>query len=192
MKRQGKNMSTQTPERSEARRSNASESEFSVRSNRLFAVVAIVAMVVGGFSVLGGIGGAIYTYQQAAVENIVTPDDARIAEAPVRGPLTMWAQSDIITEHQLDRTGGQRYAEMEREVQQVDEDGTPMVDENGDPVMGPNMERMSWIDATSLTTVLSMGILAYAFSAFAIAVGATLVALGLVVFKLRRSAAALV
>jgi hypothetical protein len=192
MKRQGKQMSTQTPERSEARRSTASETEFSVRSNRLFAVVAIVAMVVGGFSVLGGIAGAIYTYQQAAVENIVTPDDARIAEAPVRGPLTMWAQSDIITEHQLDRTGGQRYAEMEREVQQVDEDGTPMVDENGDPVMGPNMERLSWIDATSLTTVLGMGILAYAFSAFAIAVGLTLVALGLVVFKLRRSAAALV
>jgi hypothetical protein len=184
-------MSTQTPERSEARRSTATESEFNVRSNRLFAVVAIVAMVVGGFSVLGGIAGSIYTYQQAAVENIVTPDDARIAEAPVRGPLTMWAQSDIITQHQLDRTEGQRYAEMDREVQQVDEAGTPMVDENGDPVMGPNMDRMSWIDATSLTTVLGMGILAYALSAFAIAVGLTLVGLGLVVFKLRRSAAAL-
>jgi hypothetical protein len=72
--------------------------------------------VVGIGSILGGLGGAIYTYQSAAVENITTPDDAVIAEVPVRGPLTMWAQSDIITHHQLDRTEGLRYAEMDRMV----------------------------------------------------------------------------
>jgi hypothetical protein len=185
-------MSTQTPERTQGRALSAPDVELNLRPNRLFAAVAILAMVVGGFSILGGIGGAIYTYQSAAVENIVTPDDARIAEAPVRGPLTMWAQSDIITQHQLDRTEGLRYAEMDREVQMVDEAGNPMVDEAGDPVMGPNQDRLSWIDATSLTTVLGMGIMAYALSAFAIAVGATMLALGLVVFKLRRATAAIV
>ena len=161
-------MSTQTPERASSKAGQAPDVELKLRPSKLFTIVAIFAFVVGGFSALGGIGGAVYTYQQAAVENITTPGDAAIAEAPVRGPLTMWAQADIITEHQLDRTEGLRYAEMDRE----------------------HPDRMSWIDATALTTVLSLGIISYAFSAFAFAVGAVLIGMGLVVLKLRRTAAA--
>lgn len=164
--------------------------ELKLRPNRLFTLVAIAAIVVGAFSALGGFGGLVYTYQQAAVEGIITPDDARIAEAPVRGPLTMWAQSDIITFHQLDSTEGLRYAEMERMVPMVDEAGEVVLDETGEVVLVPNEARLSWIDATTLTTVLGMGILAYAFSAFAIAVGAILIGLGLVVLRLRRDAVA--
>ena len=172
----------------EAEARTAPAVELELRPNRLFTFVAIFAMVIGIGSILGGIAGATYTYQSAAVENIVTPDDAVFAEVPVRGPLSMWSQSDIITKHQLDRTEGLRYAEMEREVPQVDEDGAPVLDEAGEPVMVPNQARLSWLDATALTTVLGMGILAYAFSAFAIAVGATLLGLGWVVLKLRRMA----
>jgi hypothetical protein len=156
--------------------------------SKTVAVVAILAMVVGIGSMLGGIGGAIFTWQQAAVENITTPDDARIAEAPVRGPLTMWAQADIITHHQLDRTEGLRYAEMDRMVPAVDEAGEPVIGEDGEPVMVPNETRLSWIDATSLTTVLNLGIMAYALAAFAFVVGATLFGIGLVLHQLRRSA----
>jgi hypothetical protein len=182
-------MSTQTP--APVEHNVSATSEFDVRPHKLFTIVALMAFIIGGFSALGGLGGIVYTYQQAAVENITTPDDAVIAEAPVRGPLTMWAQSDIITEHQLNRTEGQRYAEMDREVPVVDEAGQPVLDEAGDPVMGPNQDRLSWIDATALTTVLGVGIMAYALSAFAIAMGAMTIAFGLVVFKLRRSAYAL-
>ena len=170
----------------EAKASQAPAVELDLRPNKLFTFVAIFAIVVGLGSVLGGIAGATFTYQQAAVENIVTPDDAILAEVPVRGPLSMYAQSDIITHHQLERTEGLRYAEMDREVPMVDEDGAPVLDENGDPVMGPNEARLSWIDATSLTTVLNMGIMAYALAAFAIVVGTTLALLGLIVLKLRR------
>lgn len=158
-------MSTLTPTRTTA--GTAAAPELELRASKLFTVVAILALVVGGLSALGGIGGIVYTYQQAAVENITTPGDAAIPDAPVRGPLTMWAQSDIITEHQLDSTDGQHFAEMDRE--------------------DPN--RSSWFDATTLTTALGLGILSYAFSAFAIAVGAVLVAMGLIVLKLRRTAA---
>ena len=182
-------MSTQTPAPTEQQVETTTE--FDVRPHKLFTIVALLAFVVGGFSALGGLGGIVYTYQQAAVENITTPDDARIAEAPVRGPLTMWAQSDIITQHQLDRTEGQRYAEMDREAPQVDEAGQPVLDDAGEPVMGPNMDRLSWIDATALTTVLGVGILSYAFSAFAIAAGAVFIGLGLIVLKLRKTAYAL-
>jgi hypothetical protein len=183
-------VSTKSPERTEPQAVQAPDVELHLRPNRLFTFVAILALAVGFGSVLGGIAGAAYTYQQASVENIITPDDAAIAEAPVRGPRTMWAQSDIITTHQLERTEGLRFAEMEREVPMVDEAGEPVLDEAGDPVMGPNEARMSWIDATSLTTVLGLGIMAYALSAFAIVVGFTLAALGLVVLKLRKDVAA--
>jgi hypothetical protein len=181
-------MSIRTPDRAEAQAIQAPDVELTLRPNKLFTFVAILAMVVGGGSVLGGIAGAVYTYQEAAVENIVTPDDAVFPGVDVRGPLSMWAQSDIIVQHQLDRTEGQRYAEMDREVPQIDEaTGEVVVDEAGEPVMVPNEARLSWIDATSLTTVLGVGIMAYALSAFAIVVGLTMAALGLVVYKLRRS-----
>jgi hypothetical protein len=177
-------MATQIEDRTEGRPLEAPELE-SLRPDKLLSIVALIALVVGGFSALGGIVGAVYTYQQAAVEQIVTPDDAMIASADVRGPLTMWAQADIITQHQLDRTEGLRYAEMPREVQQVDEAGQPMVDEAGDPVMGPNQDRLSWIDATALTSVLNLGIMAYALSAFAVAIGVTISLLGLALLRLR-------
>jgi hypothetical protein len=170
----------------EAAATEAPAVELQLRPNRLFTFVAIFAMVIGLGSMLAGIAGAAFTYQQAAVENIVTPDDAILPEVPVRGPLSMYAQSDIITQHQLDRTEGLRYAEMDREVPMVDESGAPIVDEAGEPVMGPNEARLSWIDATSLTTVLNVGIMAYALAAFAIVVGATLALLGLIVLRLRR------
>ena len=165
--------------------------KLSVGSQKVFAVIAIFAMVVGIGSVLGGIGGAVYTWDQAAAQDITTPDDARFSEVPVRGPLSMWAQSDIITQHQLDSTEGLYYSQMEREVPVVDEAGEPVLDENGEPVMGPNEARLSWIDATALTTSLNLGVMAYALSAFAIVAGLTLAALGWVVLRLRRATVAL-
>lgn len=133
--------------------------------------------------------GITNPHHQAVVENINTPGDAVIAEAPVRGPLTMWAQSEAITRYQLDRTEGLRYAEMPRLIEQVDpEAGGVIIGEDGEPVMVSNDVRLSWIDATALTTVLGLGNICYAFSAFAMVVGRALMGLGWVVLKLRRSA----
>lgn len=163
----------------------------SLGNHRLLAAVAIFAMVIGGGSLLGGVFGAAYTWNQAAVQDITTPDDARFAEVPVRGPLSMWAQSDIITHHQLDTTEGLYYAQMERMVPAVDEDGNAILDESGEQLMVPNEARASWISATSLTTALGLGILSYAVSAFAIVVGLVLLAMGWVVLRLRRATVAL-
>jgi hypothetical protein len=152
------------------------------------AFAGILALVVGFGSFAGGLFGAWYTYDQAAAQNVVTPDDAAIPETPVRGPFTMWAQSDIITHHQLDNTGGLYYAEMEREIPQLDEAGQPVLDENGEPVMVPNEARASWINATALTTALGLGIVSYALSAFAIAVGVTLMVAGYAFLRIRKRA----
>lgn len=153
--------------------------------SRLFAFIATFAIVLGAGSMLGGLGGAIYTWDQAAAQNVTTPEDAMFSEVPVRGPLSMWAQADIITHHQLERTEGLYYAEMERMVPATDEAGQPLLDEAGETVMVPNEARASWLDATTLTTSLSMGIMAYAVSAFAFLIGAFMVALGFGFLKLR-------
>lgn len=149
-------------------------------------VAGILALAVGFGSMAGGVFGAWYTWDQAAAQDVTTPDDAAIPEADVRGPFTMWAQADIITHHQLDRTDGLYYAQMDRFVPQVDEAGEVVVDEDGEPVMVPNEARASWFDATTLTTALSLGIVSYALSAFAFVVGLTLVFSGLVFVMIRR------
>ena len=182
--------STSTEGRTTGKAVEAPDAELNGTKTTLFSVIAYFAVIVGLFSLLGGMFGIGYTYQQAAVENINTPGDAVIAEAPVRGPLTMWAQSEVITRHQLDRTEGLRYAEMPRLIEQVDpETGEVVIGEDGEPVMVSNDVRLSWIDATALTTVLGLGIISYAFSAFAMVVGLALMGLGWVVLKLRKSAA---
>lgn len=154
---------------------------------RLMAIVGILTLVVGIGSLAGGVFGAVYTWGQAVEENITTPDDAVFPEVPVRGPMSMYAQAEIIEHHQLDSTGGLRYAEMPRQVPQVDEAGNEVVGEDGQPVMVPNAARASWITATSLTTALNVGLLAYALSAFALVVGIALIASGLTFLSLRKA-----
>jgi hypothetical protein len=138
-----------------------------------------MAIVIGVGSVGGGIFGAWYTYDHAVAQNVVTPDDAVIPETPVRGPFTMWAQADIITHHQLENTGGLYYAEMDREVPQLDESGAAVLDENGEAVM---------VNATALTTVLGLGIVSYALAAFAFMVGLTLIVVGYTFLRIRKRA----
>lgn len=163
-------------------------SEPTTKRSTLLLVAGILALAVGVGAVAGGIFGIVYTWDQAVAQNVVTPDDAAIAETAVRGPFTMWAQADIITTHQLDNTGGLYYAEMPREVPQVDETGATVLDENGDPVMVPNEARASWFNPLVLTTALNLGILAYALSAVAIAVGLTLAVVGFVFLRIRSRA----
>jgi hypothetical protein len=103
----------------------------------------------------------------------------------------MWAQADIITKHQLNRTEGLRYAEMPGRIPQLDEAGQPVIGADGEPVLIPNADRASWINATALTTVLNMGLMAYMLSLFAIVMGATVAGLGWVVLRLSRSPALL-
>jgi hypothetical protein len=154
---------------------------------RLLAIVGILTLVVGIGSFAGGVFGAVYTWNQAAAENITTPDDAFFPEVPLRGPFSMWAQADIIEHHQLDATEGLRYSEMPRQVASVDEAGNPVIGEDGEPVMVANAARASWITATTLMTALNLGVLAYALSAFALVVGITMIASGVTFLSLRKA-----
>ncbi len=123
-----------------------------------------VAIVAGVVMVIGSLWGVSFTYKNITQEKIVTPDDASIPGVPLRGPLTLKAQADIIRAHTLETTGGKTYAEMPRQIAKLDELGNPIVDEEGKQVMVPNEGRNIWITATTLTTALNLGILTYAFS----------------------------
>lgn len=158
------------------------------RTGLILAIAGVLALVVGFGSLAGGLFGIWYTYDQAVAQDVTTPDDAAIPETPVRGPFTMWAQSDIITHHQLDNTEGLYYSQMEREVPQVDENGEVVLDENGEAVMVPNAARASWLNAITLTTALGLGIVSYALSGFAVAMGVTLIVVGYTFFHIRRKA----
>jgi hypothetical protein len=158
-----------------------------VGRRRLLTIVGILTLVVGIGSLAGGVFGAVYTWNQAATENITTPDDAIFPEVPLRGPLSMFAQADIIEHHQMDTTEGLRYSEMERQVAQVDEAGNAVIGEDGEPVMVANAARASWITATTLITALNVGLLAYALSAFALVVGITMIASGMTFLSLRKA-----
>ena len=158
------------------------------RTALILAIAGVMALVVGFGSLVGGFFGIWYTYDQAVAQDITTPDDAVIPETPVRGPFTMWAQSDIITHHQLDNTDGLYYSQMERTVPEVDENGEAVLDESGEAVMVPNEARAGWITATTLTTALGLGIVSYALSGFAVAMGVTLIVVGYTFLHIRRKA----
>ncbi len=164
------------------------EDTTSHRKSPLLLIAAIVALAVGFCALAGGVFGAWYTWDQAVAQDVTTPDDAAIPETAVRGPFTMWAQSDIITHHQLESTEGLYYAQMPRTVPQVDENGAAVLDENGEQVMVPNEARASWMSATTLTTALGLGIVAYALSAFAMVVGLTPMVVGYVFLQIRKKA----
>lgn len=148
---------------------------------------SFLAIAAGVVLILGGIWGVSFTYQNIARENIVTPEDASIPSAPVRGPMTLKAQADIIREHALKMTDGKTYSEMPRQVESVDEAGNVILDEEGNAVMVPNKARDTWVTVTALTTALNLGILTYAFSAFTILMGAISVWTGFVFFTLSNS-----
>lgn len=147
---------------------------------------AFLAIVAGIILVGGGLWGISFTYQNIAREKIVTPEDASIPNKPVADPFTLKAQADIIRKHALKMTGDKTYAQMPRQVEQLDNNGKPVLNEKGEKVMVPNKARDTWITVTALTTALNLGILTYAFSAFTILMGLISVWTGLVFMALSK------
>lgn len=147
---------------------------------KLLNISSRLTVIVGIGLIVGGIWGIYFTYQSIARENIVTPLDASISGRPVRGPLTLKAQSDIIRHHTLTITGNKTFAEMPRQIDKIDEKGQPVLDAEGKSVMVDNTARDIWITATALTTALNLGILTYALSGLVILFGLTLILIGII------------
>lgn len=138
---------------------------------KILSISSILALIAGTLMVAIGIWGIVFTYHNVAQEQIITPPDASIPSTPVRGPLTLKSQADIIRHHVLQTTGGKTYSQMPQKVQKMDESGQPVLDATGAPVLAPNEARTIWITATALTTALHLGIITYVFSGLMVLLG---------------------
>ena len=147
---------------------------------KLLIISSILAVLVGVIMVIGGAWGVMFTYQNVAGEKIVTTEDASIPNKPVRDPMTLKAQADVIRKHVLNTTNGKTYAEMPQQVAKLDASGSAILGTDGKPEMIPNAARNIWITATTLTTALNLGIIAYLISGLTILFGLSSIWIGVV------------
>ena len=113
------------------------------------ATVRLLGILVAVAGVILALGGAVtwFTVQgQLADEQITVSDDASMfAGATVDGPLTAYAQADVINHHALEATDGMTYAELDRE----------------NPLRDVAMDA-SFLRASLFTSVVSFGVAAMA------------------------------
>ncbi len=147
---------------------------------KLLTLSSVLAILVGIIMVIGGVWAIMFTYQNVEREKIVTPEDASIPNTPVRDPLTLKAQADVIRKHTLKVTNDKVYAEMPQQVAKPDASGSAVLGTDGKPVMVPNAARNIWVTATTLTTALNLGIITYLFSGLIILFGLVSIWTGIV------------
>lgn len=153
----------------------------------LLKISSLFALIAGLLLIAGGIWGIIFTYKNVEREKIVTPADAAIPNAQVKGPFTLKAQADVIRKHMLNMTGGKTYAEMPRQIAKVDDKGAAVLDTNGQPVMVPNTLRDTWVTATALTTALNFAIITYVFAGLLAVLGLISIWTGYIFHKLKNN-----
>src|SRR3990172_1524998 len=153
---------------------------------KLLIASSILAVLAGIVLVAGGIWGIYFTYKNVSEEKNITPQDSAISEKPVRGPLTLKAQADIIREHTLRMTDGKTFSEMPRQIPKLDDNGKPVLDAEGNPIMVANTARDIWITATTLITALHLGVLTYVFSGMVLLFGLISIWTGIVFYALSR------
>jgi hypothetical protein len=151
-----------------------------------------VVMVIGVAIVIAGLvaaGAGVYiqsfVVQQLAAQNITTPEDASIPNAPVNSIATALSMADIIQHHAAASGDGLTYAQMGRFAV---EDGNPagtnnrdeaLLDAAGNPVS--NQARNTQLTAAGLVTSLSLSAMAIGLGYGAIALGIGFALLGFVV-----------
>ncbi|WP_353807534.1 aromatic ring-opening dioxygenase LigA [Agromyces sp. SYSU T00194] len=120
-------------------------------------VLSIIAIAIGAVFVTAGAVAWTAVSTQLADEQIVVAEDAAfLAGEPVAGPLTAYAQADIINHHALEASNGLTYAELDRD----------------DPVRA-TMMNASFLRASLFTSVVSFGV-----ALFAVGTGVVTILLG--------------
>lgn len=137
-------------------------------------IAAIIAIIVGvAFIITGGVAWGMVS-SQLRDENITVPDDAPWSQGQqVAGPISAFAQAEIIKEHALASSEGHTYAELgslAREAEAAgDQEAAEAYNEQRNTVMNG-----SFLRASLFTSVLAFGV-----SAMAMATGLVFALLGL-------------
>lgn len=148
-------------------------------------VLGIVILVAGLVASGAGIYIQSFVVQKLADQNITTPGDASIPNAPVNSIATALSMADIIQHHAAGIGGGLTYSEMGRFAVA---DGSPagtsnrdeaLLDAAGNPV--PNGARDTQLTAAGLVTSLSLSAMAIGLAYGVIAVGLGFAVIGIVI-----------
>src|SRR3990170_7029891 len=160
-----------------------------MKALRLFPRLVITIGIVFALAGVGVAGAGIYIRsfvgQQLAAQQITTPEDASIPNAPVTGIATALSMADIIQHHAADSSKGLSYAQMGRfAVESGDPAGTnsadaALKDANGKPVA--NQARNTQLTAAGLVTSLSLSAMAIGAAYGVMALGVGFTVLGIVI-----------
>jgi len=128
-----------------------------------------IAVVCGGVVLL--VAGAFTWFvirDELADEQIVVSEDAaHFGGDEVDGPLSAYAEAEIISEHALEATDGKTYAELDRE----------------DPL------RETAVTASFLRASLFTSVVAFGVAAFAFGLGVLMILVGWALLRIERSLA---
>jgi hypothetical protein len=120
-------------------------------------LASIGSILLGAVLIIGGIATWVMVSSTLKEQRIVIPDDGCMAGRTVSGPLTAFCQAEVIQEHTLEATGGQTYAELDRE------------DPRRDVAMNS-----AFLQASLFTSVVAFGV-----AGMALAIGVLFVLIGL-------------
>ena len=105
-------------------------------------IVGIFAIVGGVIMIIAGVVTYFEVQEQLKDEKIVVSDDAEnFAGEPVDGPLTAYAEAEVIKKHALESSGGKTYAELDRD----------------DPTRA-TVQSASFLRASLFTSVVAFGV----------------------------------
>jgi hypothetical protein len=125
--------------------------------------IGLVSIIAGIVLILAGIGTWIVVSNQLSAEEITVSDDASfMAGRHVNGPLTAYAQAEVINKHALEASGGQTYAELDQD----------------DPT------RQTVMTASFLRASLFTSVVAFGVAALVVGLGILFLLLGLALRKL--------
>ena len=111
-----------------------------IKAIGILGILGGIVMIIAGGAVWGMVSG------QLRAEKITVAEDAAfMAGMPVAGPLTAFAQADIINHHALEMSDGLTYAELDRD----------------DPTRATVMNA-SFLRASLFTSVVSFGVATFA------------------------------
>jgi hypothetical protein len=129
-------------------------------------LLAIVVMLGGLILAVAGAFTWFVVRDQLSDEKITVSEDAdHFGGDPVDGPLTAYAEADVINDHALEETGGLTYAQLDQD------------DPQRETVM-----TASFLRASLFTSVVSFGVAAFAFG-----LGLLLILIGWALLRIERS-----
>ena len=116
--------------------------------SRTVRTLAILLMVFGVVLAGAGVVTWIVVQTQLADENITVAEDAEyLAGETVDGPFSAYSQAQVIEKHALEASGGQTYAQLDREDERR-----------------PTVMNASFLRASLFTSVVAFGVAAMAFA----------------------------